>query len=127
MFKKFILVFVLLLSFSNVSFAEDNSNNLLFLGEGKGISYYAMIDSIKEYEDRINVVIIAKDVPSKKYTVFGTVIWDREMKYQVIKGVVMDLEGNVITKIDCPLPMNSYEKGTIFDELSKYIRNGGNK
>ena len=55
-----------------------------------------MIDSIKEYEDRINVVIIAKDVPSKKYTVFGTVIWDREMKYQVIKGVVMDLEGNVI-------------------------------
>ena len=36
MFKKFILGFVLLLSFNGISFAEDNSNNLLFLGEGKG-------------------------------------------------------------------------------------------
>ena len=60
MFKKFILVFVLLLSFNGVSFAEGKQD-LIILGENNGIYYYAMKDNIKVYEDRINVVILIKD------------------------------------------------------------------
>ena len=51
MFKKFILVFVLVLSFSNVSFAEGKQD-LIILGENNGIYYYAMKDNIKVFENK---------------------------------------------------------------------------
>ena len=122
MLKKIILVFVLVLSFSNVSFAEGKQD-LIILGENNGI-YYAMKDNIKVFEDRINVVILIKDTNKNLITMCGDVIWDKEYKYQVVKVVVLDMQGNVVDKSECPLPMNSYEKGTIFDNLAKFIRNG---
>ena len=123
MFKKFILVFVLVLSFSNVSFAEGKQD-LIILGENNGIYYYAMKDNIKVYEDRINVVLLIKDTNKNLITMCGDIIWDKEYKYQIVKVVVLDMQGNVVDKSEYPLPINSYEKGTIFDNLAKFIRNG---
>ena len=123
MFKKFILVFVLVLSFSNVSFAEGKQD-LIILGNNNGIYYYAVKDNIKVYEDRINVVILIKDTNKNLITMCGDIIWDKEYKYQVVKVVVLDMQGNVVDKSEYPLPINSYEKGTIFDNLTKFIRNG---
>ena len=54
----------------------------------------------------------------------ANLIWDKEYKYQVVKVVVLDMQGNVVDKSEYPLPINSYEKGTIFDNLAKFIRNG---
>ena len=123
MLKKIILVFVLVLSFSNVSFAEGKQD-LIILGENNGIYYYAMKDNIKVFEDRINVVILIKDTNKNLITMCGDIIWDKEYKYQVVKVVVLDVQGNIVDKSECPLPINSYEKGTIFDNLAKFIRNG---
>ena len=119
MYKRILLIMVMVLTLANISYAKEQ--NMEYVGTIKNTDLYVERDNyVANVNDLCCVVIIDNKSNGKSFAGLLRIL-DKDMKYQVIEGALFD-KGKLVNEIDKPLTIRNYYNGSGIEMIAKHIR-----
>lgn len=123
MFKRIVLVLIIVMSFTGISFANGHDPNLVYVCTANNINFYVDANDIECYDDYINCTVVAVMGNKDKSVISYINIYDTDKQVQWLGYVVMQIStGEVISVQPNIQPKEDYVPLSVFDRIAKTYR-----